>query len=123
MLMIKDFYDLNAWKESHKLTCLIYRLVKNFPDYERYGITDQLRRASSSVTANIAEGCGRNTNKDKKNFFYLARGSIKEVQSFLILAKDLDYITPQNFNDYWKQSKISEMLISGLIRSLSRQSK
>ena len=68
--MINDFYDLDAWKESHKLVIQIYKIIKSLPSDEKYGVIDQLRRASSSITANIAEGFGRYTFKDKIHFYY-----------------------------------------------------
>lgn len=116
-----DFYDLEAWKEGHKLALLVYGLVGKLPSDERYGLSDQLRRASSSVTANIAEGFGRFHFNDKIHFFYLSRGSVKEVQSFLLLGRDLKYLSETDVNIAWTQSKSAEKLINGLIRSTERQ--
>jgi four helix bundle protein len=82
---IKHFYDLNVWKEFNRLSVEIYKTTENFPNNEKYGITNQLRRASSSVGANIAEGFGRFHYKDKIKFYYNARGSVCEVQNFLFL--------------------------------------
>lgn len=118
--MIKDFYDLDTWKESHKLVIQIYRLVKKFPAEEKFGIVDQLRRAVSSITANLAEGFGRFSYKDRNHFNYQARGSIKEVQNFLLISRDMGYITKDNFKNLWLQIKRTEMLINGLIRSTSK---
>ena len=112
-----EFFDLDCWKESHVLVIKVYQIVKKFPKEEKYGLVDQLRRASSSITANIAEGSGRYHYKDRIHFYYQSRGSLKEVQSFLILARDLRYIENECFNDLWSQAKKSEMLINGLIRS------
>ena len=89
---IKNFYDLDAWKKSHILSIEIYKLTENFPKEEIYGVVSQLRRAVSSVGANIAEGFARFHFKDKTRFYYQARGSAAEVQNFLLLAKDLNYI-------------------------------
>jgi four helix bundle protein len=79
---IKNFYDLDAWKKTHKLVLEIYQITKDFPKDEAYGIIGQLRRAASSITANIAEGFSRYHFKDKIRFYYQARGSIAEVQNF-----------------------------------------
>ena len=86
---IKDFYDLDAWIKSHKFVLEVYNLTKDFPKDELYGLTSQLRRAAVSITANIAEGFNRYHFNDKARFYYNARGSVSEVQSFLFLAKDL----------------------------------
>ena len=90
-MMVKHFYDLEVWKKANELTVKIYKLTKNFPNDERYGMVDQMRRASSSVGANIAEGFGRYYQKDKIKFFRNSRGSLYEVQNFLILALDLGF--------------------------------
>ncbi len=89
---IKSFQDLNVWKEAHQLTLEIYKITTNFPKEETYGLISQLRRASASIAANIAEGMGRNTTEELISFLYNARGSLCEVIYFLTLAKDLKYI-------------------------------
>ncbi|MFA5828292.1 MAG: four helix bundle protein [Candidatus Shapirobacteria bacterium] len=86
---ILDFYDLNSWKESHALVISVYKILDKFPRVEKYGVCDQLRRAASSISANIAEGFGRYHFNDKIKFYFQARGSLKEVQNFILLAKDL----------------------------------
>jgi len=121
MTKISDFYQLDAWKEGHKLALLIYKETKSFPKEERYGVTDQLRRAVSSITANIAEGFGRYHYADKIRFYYQARGSVKEVQNFIFLAKDLGYLIEDIAKKIWLQSQRSEKLINGLIRSVEKQ--
>jgi four helix bundle protein len=95
---INHFTDLEAWKSSHELTLEIYRITKSFPSGERFGIVDQLRRASSSMTANVAEGWGRFHYLDRINFYYQAGGSGCEVQNFLILSRDLGYLPPTEFD-------------------------
>ena len=89
---IKNFYDLEAWKKGHALVLSIYKITESFPKEETYGIISQLRRASSSITANIAEGFARYHFRDKIRFYHNARGSVAEVQNFLLLAKDLKFI-------------------------------
>ena len=113
-----NFYDLEAWKQSHKLAVEIYRITKQFPDDERFGITSQLRRAASSIGANIAEGFERYHFKDKSRFYYQARGSNAEVQNFLLLALDLGYINRSRCSDLGKQCNHIGKLINGLVRSL-----
>lgn len=120
-MKINDFYELDAWKESHRLVVLVYKLVKMFPKEEKFGMIDQLRRASSSITANIAEGFGRYHFKDKIHFYYQSRGSVKEVENFLFLAKDLNYVDIKEIREIWDLCKKSEMLINGLIRVTEKQ--
>jgi len=115
--MISDFYDLDVWKQGHKLVLMVYKILKTFPKEEKFGVCDQLRRASSSITANIAEGYGRYHFTDKIRFFIQARGSVKEVQNFILLSKDLQYITDSVAKDIWGQTKSVEKLINGLIKS------
>lgn len=121
MEKITDFCQLDAWKESHKLVLMIYKETKSFPKEERYSLTDQLRRAASSITANIAEGFGRYHYADKIRFYYQARGSTKEVQNFILLAKDLGYFKENILKTLWQQTKMGERLINGLIRSIEKQ--
>lgn len=99
MSEIKSFQDLNIWKEAHKLTLEIYKITKNFPKEEIYGLIPQLRRAAISIPSNIAEGMGRNTTKELLNFTYIARGSLSEVLYYLILGKDFGYIKEEDFKN------------------------
>lgn len=120
---INKFYDLTAWKVSHELVLEIYKITNNFPKEEKYGVTSQLRRATSSITANIAEGFSRYYFKDKIRFYYQARGSVTEVQNFLLLAKDLNYINLETCKLIGEKTNSSEQLINGLIRSAQNQIK
>jgi|SRR3989338_184002 len=118
---IKNFYDLEAWKNGHALTLEIYKITKDFPKEEIYGIVSQLRRASSSITANIAEGFARYHFKDKVRFYYQSRGSVAEVQNFLLLAKDLKYIDLEVCKKLGEKANGAGRLINGLIRSIESQ--
>ncbi|MFY0607189.1 MAG: four helix bundle protein [Cyclobacteriaceae bacterium] len=89
---MRNFRNYKVWELGHEVTILIYGLTSKFPDSERFGLTSQLRRASSSVPANIAEGCGRDSEKDFRRFFFIANGSATEVEYFLILATELGYL-------------------------------
>lgn len=119
---IKNFYNLEAWQKSHQLVLEIYKITKVFPKEELFGITSQSRRAASSITANIAEGFARYHFKDKIRFYYHARGSAAEVQNFLLLSKDLNFINPKVCKEL--MAKIDEIgrLINGLIRSIENVS-
>ena len=83
--MIKTFKDLKAWQLSFELASKVYRATKNFPKEEQFGITNQLRRASVSISSNIAEGFGRSSRKEKDQFYSIAYGSLLEVESQLLL--------------------------------------
>jgi four helix bundle protein len=118
---IKNFYDLDAWKKAHHLTLLVYKATNSFPGEEKYGLTSQLRRASSSVGANIAEGFSRFHFKDKVKFYYQARGSVSEVQNFLVLARDLGYLSIEDCAIIGEVSSDSARLVNGMIRLTEKQ--
>jgi four helix bundle protein len=90
---IKEFTDLIVWKESHKAVLSVYRLTEKFPRSEMFGLTSQMRRSAVSITSNIAEGFGRQTIKDKINFFYVAHGSLTELKNQIFISRDVGYIT------------------------------
>jgi len=87
-----NFTDLNIWQKSHQLAISIYKITKTFPKSEIFGITSQLQRAATSISANIAEGFGRKGNKEFVQFLHLSKGSLYETQNFLILCQDIGYI-------------------------------
>jgi four helix bundle protein len=118
---INNFYDLEAWKKGHVLVLEVYKITKDFPKEELYGIVSQLRRAASSITANIAEGFARYHFKDKIRFYYQARGSGAEVHNFLLLAKDLGFITKEQSKKLCETADEVGRLINGLIRSIENQ--
>lgn len=122
-MKIKKFVDLDAWKEAHKLTLLIYKLTKEFPKHEFYGLTSQLRRATVSIESCIAEGFGRYHYKDRLNFYYDARGSVSEVETQLIIAQDLDFIGKKYSKIVFEQSEKVGAILGGLIRSTQALSK
>jgi four helix bundle protein len=91
---MQNYKDLKVWGKDHLFTLNIYEATKQFPKEETYSLTSQLRRAASSIPANIAEGCGKNSQLDFAKFLNIALGSANEAEYFLILAKDLNYIRP-----------------------------
>ncbi len=115
-ITIKSFTDLNAWKEGHKLVLSIYRITGNFPKEEQFGLIIQLRRAVVSVTSNIAEGFSRNSYKEKVQFYSMSLGSLTEIQNQLLIAKDLQYISKEDFLILAQQTVIINKLINGLIK-------
>lgn len=117
---IKSFTDLNAWKEGHQLVLAIYKMTKLFPSDEKFGLINQMQRASVSITSNIAEGFSRNSNKEKIQFYYTALGSLTEVQNQLLISKDLGYINLSQFKEISFQTVVVSKLINGLIKSLKK---
>ena len=89
---MQNYKDLKVWVRSHEITLKIYSLSKGFPKEEIYSLTDQVRRCSSSIPANIVKGCGKNSKNDFGKFLNIALGSANETEYFLLLAKDLGYL-------------------------------
>ena len=89
---MKDFRQLKVWEKAHGLTLEIYKATLVFPADERFGLTSQMRRCSSSIGANIAEGCGRSSDGDFCRFLEIAMGSVTELDYHLLLARDLGYL-------------------------------
>jgi len=89
---VKDYRKIQAWQRSHALTVEIYRLTKLFPKEESFGLTSQMRRAASSIPANIAEGAGREGDPELKRFMIIALGSAAELDYFILLSGELGYL-------------------------------
>lgn len=115
---IKSFTDLNAWKKGNILVLEIYKTTKLFPKYEMFGLINQIRRAAVSITSNIAEGFNRYSKKEKVQFYFVALGSLAEVQNQLYISKELTYIKKEVFDDIAKLSVEVSKLINGLIKSI-----
>jgi four helix bundle protein len=86
------FEDLEVWQHAHKLVIEVYRLTRDFPGEEKFGLISQMRRAGVSVAANIAEGFKKRGLKDKTNFYNIAQGSLEELRYYFILSKDIGYL-------------------------------
>ena len=91
-----DFKDLKVWQRAHALTLTVYAETQSFPQSEQFGLTSQLRRASAAIAANIAESRGRPTPRDQERFLHIAQGSAREVESHLMLARDLRLLKPED---------------------------
>ncbi|TSC87524.1 MAG: S23 ribosomal protein [Microgenomates group bacterium Gr01-1014_7] len=115
---ISSFTDLIAWKEAHNLVLMIYRITDRFPRQELYSLIDQMRRCAVSISSNIAEGFSRQTKKEKLQFYYMAKGSLTELQNQLLVARDVGYLPKEDFNKIAEQSVQVSKLINGLIKSL-----
>ena len=118
---MQDFRQLTLWQKSHALALEVYSASRGFPRDEVYGLTSQLRRAATSVGANIAEGCGRNSRADFGRFLHMAMGSAREVEYLLLLARDLKYLTGDHHDGMGEAaSEVKRMLASLIKRVKSR---
>lgn len=118
---IRSFTDLNTWKEGHLLVLAIYKMTKLFPSDEKFGLINQIQRASVSITSNIAEGFSRNSNKEKIQFYYTALGSLTEVQNQLLISRDLEYIDSSLFKEISQKTVTVSKLLNGLIKSVKKK--
>ena len=116
---MRDFKQLKVWEKAHILTVQVYKITKSFPSDERFGLTGQLRRAATSVPTNIAEGCGRDTERDFARFLSIAAGSASEVEYQLLLACDLGYIESESFKDLTQQVNEVKMMLNAFIKKLT----
>lgn len=119
---IKSFTDLIAWQKSHELVLIIYKITKDFPKEELFGLTSQMRRAAVSITSNIAEGFSRQYYKEKIQFYSVGQASNTELQNQLIIAKDVSYLEPRQFNEIMNKSMEAERVLNGLIKKSKNHS-
>ena len=117
---MQDFQKLKIWEKSHELTLAVYRATASFPKDELYGLVSQMRRCSSSVPSNIAEGCGRSTKPDFLRFLHNAMGSAKELEYQLILARDLSYLSDAAYSTLRDAVTEVERMLAGFITMLEQ---
>ena len=115
---IQSFTDLDAWKEGHKLVLMVYTLTKYFPKDELFALTSQMRRCAVSITSNVAEGFSRQSPKEKVQFYSVSLGSVTELQSQLLVAKDVNYLEQEKFQEAAHQSVKTHKIINGLMKSI-----
>ncbi|MDD3296360.1 MAG: four helix bundle protein [Candidatus Omnitrophica bacterium] len=119
---MKNFRDLKVWNKGYELVLAIYKLSRHFPSDEKFGLTQQIRRAAVSVIANIAEGNKRKSSKDFKHFLNISEGSLEEVKCYLILSRDLGYIKVADYNNSFIISEELGKMLSGFIKKLTAYS-
>ncbi|NJD39087.1 MAG: four helix bundle protein [Geobacter sp.] len=119
---MQGFRQLAVWQKSYALTLSVYKHTRSFPSEERYGLTSQLRRSVLSVPANIAEGYERNHRKEYVHFLHIARGSLGETETYLLLAVDLGYLSNETFTLLEAQRAEVGRILRGLINSLTEKS-
>jgi len=119
---VKNFRDLLVWEKAHAFNLRAYQITASFPREEMYGLVSQLRRAASSVPTNIAEGCGRGTDRDMARFLQIAMGSASETEYLLLLSNDLHYLDSAIYptvNDAVQEVK---RMLASLLRKLTAES-
>ena len=114
-MIIKSFEEIIAWQKARELNIFIY---KEFRSCKDFSFRDQIQRSSVSIMNNIAEGFERQSNKEFKNFLFIAKGSCAEVRSMLLLGSDLNYISLQQFKENYGLTTEISKLLSGLIKTL-----
>jgi four helix bundle protein len=113
-----SFQNLEVWRKAHSLTLAIYETTKSFPKDEMYGLTMQMRRSAASIGANLAEGCGRNGDKEMSRFVRIALGSANELEQHLILAGDLDYLSASTCGCLSADITLIKRMLAKLLRRL-----
>ncbi|HYL68351.1 MAG TPA: four helix bundle protein [Candidatus Limnocylindria bacterium] len=117
MKRISDFTDLETWQFARKLRTQMYRIVKLFPQDERYGLSSQIKRAASSVTANLAEGYGRYSYQENLQFCRQSRGSLYELRDHLTTAMDAGYISEESHKELDAMAISAIKLVNGYMRA------
>ena len=116
---MKNYKNLTVWQDSHELVLSVYKETKAFPREEVYGITSQLRRATASIPANIAEGSAKNSDKDFGRYLQIAMGSLNESEYFLFLSKELNYLEEENHNEIVKKLEVVKAKLINLQKKLN----
>ena len=114
----RGYRDLLAWQRAYELSLRIYKSTASWPREEQYGLTSQIRRATVSVAANIAEGYDRSSRNEYIHFLSIARGSLAEVETFILLARDLGYMPPDDAMALIELQNEAAKLLRGLARSV-----
>ncbi|MBL8850182.1 MAG: four helix bundle protein [Planctomycetaceae bacterium] len=117
---ISSYRDLQVWQKSIDLVTDCYRLSSKFPPDERFGLTSQLRRAATSVPANIAEGNGRGTTKSFVHFLWIANGSLAELETHILIAERLGFVTREDTRPLFEAMSTIGRMLTGLRRSLKQ---
>jgi|SRR5690606_15530678 len=116
---MKSYRDLIVWQKSMEMVTLVYKLLQNFPESEKFGLISQLKRSSISIPSNIAEGYGRNYTKDYSRFLQIARGSLFEMQTQMQIAINLKFITKEDLESIENLSIEIEKMLNALIKRIS----
>ncbi len=119
---MKDFRQLKVWQKSHELVLELYQITALFPRSEAYGLILQIRRSGVSIPSNIAEGCGRYGDVELARFCHIASGSASELEYQLLLARDLKFIQPDDYEKLMQQTIEVKRMLTVFVRKLSAES-
>ncbi|MGZ3944039.1 MAG: four helix bundle protein [Mucilaginibacter sp.] len=112
-----NFKELKVWRAGIEACKMVFKLTSNFPSYERYGLISQMTRAAVSIPSNIAEGCGRKSDKELFQFLNISLGSAFELETQCIIAKELDYLNAEQFHEVVLQITEIQKMINGCKRA------
>jgi four helix bundle protein len=115
---MKDFRSLQVWQKSHQLSLSIYKATRDFPKDELYSLTNQVRRSSVSIGANIAEGCGKDSDAELRRYLLIAMGSSSELENYLLLARDLEYLENTEYEILQKELVELRKMLNAFIQKL-----
>ena len=119
--MTQSFKDIIAWQKAHLFVLQVYQITRSFPAEERYGLCSQFQRAAVSIPANIAEGYKKLSQADKLRFLNISQGSLEECRYYILLAKDLDYITLDCYNELTKSIEDVSRLLNAYSKGISEK--
>lgn len=117
---MQAFTNLKVWRKAHELTLAVYQVTARFPKSELYTLSSQMKRAASSIGANIAEECGRSSDADFTRFLFIAMGSASEFENHLLLARDLTFLSPSEFEDFRGRAQEVKRMLGALISRTKR---
>jgi len=120
---MRNYKDLKVWAKAHQLTLQVYLSTKKFPKDEIYGLTSQIRRSCISIEANLAEGCGRGSDGEMARFVHIAMGSASELDCHLLLARDLEILSPRNYEQFENLSSETRRMLSALLQAIQGKQK
>ena len=118
---MKSFRDLVVWQKAHTLTLNSYKTTQSFPRQELYGLTSQIRRCSASISANIAEGCGKRSNGEFGRFLAIAAGSASELEYHFLLARDLEFLTEMDYRSLEQAVIEVKRMLASLLRKVDSE--
>lgn len=115
---MNSYEDLEVWQRSVALATRLYKITDPFPSAEKFGLISQIRRAATSIPANIAEGWGRGSTKEYIQFLFVARGSLMELETHMIIAHNLEYLASEQLSELRSETRQVGKMLNGLIKAL-----
>lgn len=116
----QSFKDIIAWQKAHQFVLMTYQTTNSFPNFERFGLSSQFQRAAVSIAANIAEGYKKRGSNDKLRFFNISQGSLEECRYYILLSKDLNYITEKKYNELTERLEETSRLLNAYCKGIQK---